>query len=131
MKKLFLGSIALTVFSISIVIFQMSCRQDAVATPPNNCSQTATVTYTLNFPDTFHSAWAFITTDNSVNTGYRGNYRYTVSNLNSVHQTVLPFTNVNPGNYDVEINASDSVTTVLHFSTTLNIVAGQTYNITI
>jgi hypothetical protein len=36
MKKLFLSSIALFVFSISIVIFQMSCRKSAVAQSVTN-----------------------------------------------------------------------------------------------
>jgi hypothetical protein len=40
MKKLFMGSVALTLFSISIVIFQMSCKKDAIA-------QTGGTGYTL------------------------------------------------------------------------------------
>lgn len=31
MKKLFLGSLALTLFSMSIILFQISCKKDAVA----------------------------------------------------------------------------------------------------
>ena len=40
MKKLLLGSVALTLFSIAIAIFQMSCQKEANA-------QTGTGTYTL------------------------------------------------------------------------------------
>jgi hypothetical protein len=40
MKKLLMGSAALTLFSISIVIFQMSCKKDATA-------QTGGTSYTL------------------------------------------------------------------------------------
>lgn len=40
MKKLLMGSVALTLFSISIIIFQMSCKKDATA-------QTGGTNYTL------------------------------------------------------------------------------------
>lgn len=35
MKKLLMGSLALTLFSISIIIFQMSCKKDATAQTNN------------------------------------------------------------------------------------------------
>jgi hypothetical protein len=40
MKKLLMGSAALTLFSISMIIFQMSCKKDATA-------QTGGTSYTL------------------------------------------------------------------------------------
>jgi hypothetical protein len=40
MKKLLMGSVALTLFSISIIIFQLSCKKDATA-------QTSGTNYTL------------------------------------------------------------------------------------
>jgi hypothetical protein len=36
MKKIFLGSIALTIFSISIIIFEVSCQKKATAQNGNN-----------------------------------------------------------------------------------------------
>lgn len=38
MKKLFLGSVALTMFSISILIFQISCNKESTAQPATNQS---------------------------------------------------------------------------------------------
>jgi hypothetical protein len=38
MKKLFLGSVALTMFSISILIFQISCKKESTAQPLTNQS---------------------------------------------------------------------------------------------
>ncbi len=47
MKKLFFGSIALTVFSISMVVFQMSCKKEAVAQSNSNYTLPTATTSTL------------------------------------------------------------------------------------
>jgi hypothetical protein len=39
MKKLFLGSVALFVFSISILVFQISCKKDVIAQSSNSSQQ--------------------------------------------------------------------------------------------
>jgi hypothetical protein len=47
MKKLFLGSIALTTFSISILLFQVSCKKEAKAQTNSNNYLTPATTTTL------------------------------------------------------------------------------------
>jgi len=47
MRKLFMGSIALTVFSISIIVFQMSCQKDATAQNGSNYILQPATTTTL------------------------------------------------------------------------------------
>lgn len=45
MKKLIMGSIALFLFSASIMMFQMSCKKDAIAQTANTASQIGKIIY--------------------------------------------------------------------------------------
>ncbi|MBF9252649.1 hypothetical protein I2I11_05040 [Pontibacter sp. 172403-2] len=47
MKKIFMGSAALTTFAISMLVFQMSCKEDAIAQPSSDYTLPTATTSTL------------------------------------------------------------------------------------
>ena len=147
MKKLFLGSLALTVFSMSIILFQISCKKEATA-QATNCSDLATIVATVNFPPTavpcstdgndngisFETPYTFGT--NNTNTYYVSHSYYAdFRTVGNASQKVFTFQSVVPGTYEWGAvirkgcaTPYNGVGTVLR---TINVVAGQTYNVTI
>ena len=127
MKKLLLSSVILIFFSFSIIMFQLSCKKEAGAQQTNNCSETAKVVFTINFPSSSTLGSIGLENENILPTPeYRISYWKDFSDLNSSPIKTFTINNVIPGKF---VYQAQSTLSTLNIPVT--IVAGQTYNITI
>jgi hypothetical protein len=93
MKKLLMGSAALTLFSISIIIFQMSCKKDATA-------QTGGTSYTL--PPATTSSLGGIIVGSGLSVTSNGTL--SINQGSSTQQNKIVYTKLNtstPQRYDI------------------------------
>lgn len=142
MKKLILSSAALLLFSVSIIIFQISCKKDAMAqSGTSDCSDIATVIITVNFPGDFNP----ISTDDNENGLELTNIHinpvaypswmcvYSFRNVGSGKKKVYTFKSNIMGPYGWFATVRKEPFPGIYLSTlgTLNLSAGQTYNVTI
>lgn len=143
MKKLLLGSAALTLFSISIILFQISCKKEAIAqSTSNNCIDAGIVNFTINFPQSFNpnstnkaDNVVYLRKDDTPDT-FIAEYHLFFTEVGSTKLKIFTIKNIVPGTYKwrAEVRKTDTFNDYVQNSTfliTLVIAAGQTYNITI
>lgn len=158
MKKILLGSAALTLFAIFITIFQISCQKDAVAQTVSECSETATVNLTITIPlgktvllsekvDNYvtleRKLDANCNTFNSCqynSDGYLIEYKLDFRAIGTASTKTFVFKNIIPGFYCYYSEFIYSIVGSDRKSCSspkrapqkeINLVAGQTYNLTI
>lgn len=144
MKKIFLASTVLTFFSLSIILFQISCKKSATAQSSTVCSELATVNITVTIPAS-KTVYQGTRDDNSVFlytpfspslTTLTCEYSLDMRPMGTAHTMTYSFKNVIPGNYDYGVifrfpPGSSSGNICNSAVKNINIVAGQTYNLTI
>jgi hypothetical protein len=154
MKKLLLSAAVLTLFSISLLIFQISCKKDAIAQSPTSCSELATVNITVTIP-VGKSVFLSDRIDNNImlqrkldqncttfnscqynSDGYYIEYGLDFRAMGTSNTKIFVFKNIIPGlyYYDVDyvyyhVGAVKKACSTVKKEITL--VAGQTYNLTI
>ena len=144
MKRLLLSSVILLLFSFSIIIFQISCKKEATA-QTTNCSDMATVVATINFPSSavpcstgggdngffLETPYTSPTTTYSFSHSYYADFR----NVGNASQKVFTIQSVVTGTYtwaaSINTSCGQPYRGVGTGSHTINVVGGQTYNITI
>ena len=149
MKKILMGSLALMLFSVSIIVFQVSCKKDATAQQVNVCSETATVVFDVSFPLNYNvsatersadNGVELYTSKNSLNSSSNGTSRYCqfFKYIGSILTKTYTMNNVIPGQYVYVAyltNAIPNSTPSNYKNTTtsvpITIQAGQTYHFTI
>lgn len=144
MRKLLLSSAILLVFSFSIIIFQISCKKEATA-QATNCSDKVTIVATVNFPP---SAVPCSTDGHDNGIDFETNYTFGANSYFESHlynadfrtvgnasQKVFTFQSVVPGTYtwgaSIRKGCATQYNGIHTDSHIINVVAGQTYNITI
>lgn len=107
MRKFFLSSAVLLLFSLSILIFQLSCSKEAEAQSTSTCSQTATVNVTVTIPAS-KTVSPSLRSDNSLflRTPYSDNigslrteYLLDMRTLGAAKTKTFTFENVIPGQF--------------------------------
>jgi hypothetical protein len=138
MKKLILGSVALTFFSISIIIFQISCKKEVIAQTLNQCSETGNINLSITIPS--NKTTTAIGQDNGVylESRYTAGIdsvtnSYTIDCLiGGSHSKSVIFKNIIPGNYKLTMHFGYLIPTGSnHCSAVKSIIveAGKTYNL--
>lgn len=143
MKKLLLSSGILLLFSLLIIVFQISCKKEATAQTTNSCSETATVNITVTIPAS-KTLYLGTRDDNGIfldtpfdNTSDKlmTNYNFDIRTMGTGHTRTYTFKNVIPKffNYFASFRKGPSSSTDICGSAVkqINILAGQTYNLTI
>ena len=143
MKKLLLGSAALTLFSISILIFQISCKKDAKAqSGTNSCSEIIIVNFPSGFnplnSTSFDNENGIVLESSASPNNNTENYTYFLSNysfrdIGSLKQKTYTFKTNIPGSYTYSASVRKSISPMDFLQTyaSINLVGGHTYNITI
>jgi hypothetical protein len=141
MKKLFLGSLVLLLFSFSILIFQASCKKTATAQTSYNCPQTSTIIFEINFPSNFSVSTTVHSSNNisienenlSPEPNYKRAYWQAFKDVGTAHKKTYIFENVIPGKYEYKASAvsTDGTSFIQANIVPITLIAGQTYNITI
>jgi len=143
MKKILLASTVLTFFSLSIILFQISCKKEAAAQSLTTCSELATVNITVTIPAS-KTLYLGTVDDNVVTlrTPYPNStvtlwctYDLDIRSMGTAHTMTYTFKNVIPGNYEYcalfRFPPGSSSNICNSAVKSINIVAGQTYNLTI
>lgn len=140
MKKLLMGSCVLLVFAASIILVQLSCNKKADAQQTSICSETATVIFDISFPSTVsvstsstNNGILISTEHNGLNSIYNCAQWQDFRSVGTAHQKNFTFKGLIPGSYkfQVFIYISSSNSVKLTSEQSIDLVAGQTYNIKI